>query len=96
MTRHERRKAAKARWIAKAEKLVAAHHAWERAQIVRKNMSAPKRPDRSPKGMGNRAVYQGLTAATAVVSSGRGKSKDVAMGDRQLAAYRSRIERKAN
>lgn len=96
MTRHERRKAAKARWIAKAGKLYAAQLAWERAQIVRKNMSSPKRPERSPKGMGNRSVYQGLTSATAVVSSGRGKSKDVAMGDRQLAAYRSRIERKAN
>lgn len=95
MTRHQRRKASKARWIAKAEKLVAAHHAWERAKIVRENMSKPKRPERSPKGMGNRSVYQGLTAATAVVSSGRGKSKDVAMGDRQLATFRERIARKA-
>lgn len=58
-TRHQRRKASKAKWEAKAEALVQAHRAWERAKIVRMNMNNPIRPAKSPKGMGNRAIYEG-------------------------------------
>lgn len=39
--RHQRRKAAKAKQLAKAEAIVQAHKAWEIAQIVKANKASP-------------------------------------------------------
>lgn len=71
MTRHQRRKAAKARWEAKAERLATAHKAWETQRIVSANLANPIRPSRTIKGLGNRGVYKGVTAATARGSQGK-------------------------
>ena len=40
-SRHTRRKAAKAKQLAKAEGIAQAHRSWQIAQIVKANMSAP-------------------------------------------------------
>lgn len=41
MTRHQRRKAAKAKSIAKTERIILAHKAWERSERVKRNMGQP-------------------------------------------------------
>jgi hypothetical protein len=59
MTRHQRRKAAKANAEARLERLITAAIADRNAKIVRGNLSNPRRPHRSAKGMGNRGIYRG-------------------------------------
>jgi hypothetical protein len=71
MTRHQRRKAAKARSLEKAMRLAKAELAMRTQATVERNLSNPRRPTRSGKGMGNRGLYQGNWAATA---RGRGVS----------------------
>jgi hypothetical protein len=59
MTRHQRRKLAAARNADKLARLACAAIAERNAAIVNANLSSPVRPERSPKGMGNRSVYAG-------------------------------------
>lgn len=59
MTRHQRRKAAKLRAFEKAVRLAKADRASQVQAVVEKNLSNPHRPARSPKGLGNRSVYDG-------------------------------------
>lgn len=95
MTRNQRRKAARERKEAKAAKL----NAWAlqtlQRETVKHNLANPKRPERSPKGMGNRNVYDDVKAAHRVRIFGSGTSyKPVEMSDRQLAAYRGKVTSK--
>lgn len=91
MTRHERRKAARARKDAKGERLNARAYAVLKAERLKLNL-VERMPFRSPKGMGNRRIYSG-DGLIPMKGFGTGafKPDETAMTDRSLTHLQSRF-----
>lgn len=60
MTRNERRKAARKRKDAKASILMARALRILKEETAKRSLSDPRLPKRSPKGLGNRGIYQAI------------------------------------
>jgi hypothetical protein len=88
MTRHQRRKLARARKDAKAEKLNARALALLQSEKLKRNL-AERRPKCSERGMGNRGIYQGFALYPAP-GYGTGAFKDKPLSERALRDIRSR------
>lgn len=87
MNRHQRRKRSQERKQAKLEHLAARAIEARNREIVRANM-AERRPERSPKGLGNRSIYQavGMFPAPGYTS---GCNKERPKGERWLRENRN-------
>lgn len=88
MTRHQRRKLARARKDAKAAKLNARAMQVLKEETRKRNLSSAM-PKRSPRGLGNRAIYQavGMYPAPGYTS---GAFKEKPLGERALRELRSK------
>lgn len=96
-SRHTRRKAAKAKALAKAEALAQAARAYERAQIVRANLSKPIERNFY------RGCISGVYNPTATpIAGGKnagfkrerlGRATDGLMSDRELANFSKRMNK---
>lgn len=92
MTRHERRKAVRARKNAKAEILERRALRVLQEEQSKRNLSMRGRPERSPKGMGNRGIYSGVGLyPTKGYGTGAFKPDIVSMNDSQTRVWRERI-----
>ena len=86
MNRHQRRKRSEERKQLKLEHLAARAIAARNREIVRANM-AERKPERSPRGCGNRSIYQalGMFPAPGYTS---GCNKEKPKGERWLREHR--------
>jgi hypothetical protein len=95
-TRHERRKAVRARKNAKAEHLNNRAMRVLQEERTRINLST-HRPKSSPKGLGNRGIYQGVGMfPTKGYGSGMFKRDDTSMSDGQLRHWLSGINKRVD
>ena len=87
MTRHQRRKAARARKNAKAAILNSRAIATLQRETLKRNL-VKGLPRSSPKGMGNRGIYQAIGMYPAP-GYGTGAFKEKPLGERQLRQMRA-------
>jgi hypothetical protein len=87
MTRHQRRKAARARKDAKAEKLNARALALLQSEKLKRNL-VERKPSRSPRGLGNRGIYQAIGLYPAP-GYGTGAFKEKPLSERQCREQRA-------
>lgn len=91
MTRHERRKAVRARKNAKAAKLNARAMLVLKDERLKLNLER-RQPKRSPKGLGNHRIYSGVGLIPMKgYGTGAFKPDAVNMTDRSLAHLQSRF-----
>jgi hypothetical protein len=88
MTRHQRRKLARARKDAKAE-LLNSRALFLLHEEQRKRNLTERKGKRSPKGLGNRGIYLGMGLYPAP-GYGTGAFKEQPLGERALRELRSR------
>jgi hypothetical protein len=87
MTRHQRRKAARARKDAKGELLNSrALHVLQQAKLKANLME--RKAKRSPKGLGNRGIYSGMGLYPAP-GYGTGAFKEKPLSERQCREHRA-------
>jgi hypothetical protein len=87
MTRHQRRKLARARKNAKAEVLNSRAIALLQSEKLKRNL-AKRMPRQSPKGLGNRGIYQGVGLYPAP-GYGTGAFKEQPASERVLREQRA-------
>lgn len=87
MTRHQRRKAARARKDAKAETLNSrALHVLQTEKLKRNLVE--RKPGRSPRGLGNRGIYQAIGMYPAP-GYGTGAFKEKPLSERTMREQRA-------
>lgn len=87
MTRHQRRKLARARKNAKGELLNSRALALLTSEQLKRNLTRAK-GKRSPKGLGNRGIYQGLGLYPAP-GYGTGAFKEKPLSERTMREQRA-------
>lgn len=93
MNRHRRRKLARARKDAKAERLNARAMAVLKAETLKRNLARRKPSRKECSGcLGNRGIYQGIGLFPAP-GYGTGMGKEKPRSERQLRETRSRYPR---
>jgi hypothetical protein len=94
MNRHKRRKLAVQRKQAKLVHL-ANRLAYERQQqVTTANLSDARRPERSPRGLGNRGIYQGVGMFPAKGYGEGFKHDPTCMTDWEASGFRNRIAKR--